>query len=672
MNNANFRLWSGFIGLFVAMTFLVVGGSGVAASEEYRSEKISSFHSDIEILESGEIVVSEEILYDFGSFERQGIIREIPYSYIDNGESVSLSIDIIDVVDENGVSYDYEILKNDYENLRSIGLRIGTPGYYIDGEHHYVLKYSVKGAINTFEDFNELAWNVTGNEWEVPIDSASARVFFESMVPSSYESYVCYSGYYGLETSYCEASKEGDAFLFSAKELTSAQGLTVAVGFDEALAKAAGILNVALKLPTGEDDGGYIGGLVSIDGESENFVPPHSFRLLAGEHALSAFRHGYKNERVLVDIGAGESKDLVVELKESLVYKFFDGVLPLFILVFLLGRILTDWLRNGKDAVARRIVVPEYVAPKVDKKYLSAGELGVVIDQVAHLHDITATIIELANRGYLKLVKPEKSKDFVFEKVKSIGANDEVADYQREVFKGIFGEDQSKKTVQMKDLQGSFSTKLRIIKSKLYGQVVDNGYFKTDPDKVREKYYVYGAIYIIFGGIISFLLAMISGFFWYFPVMITVGLVYVMFAKWMPKKTSRGAEAYSRAMGFKKFLQRVEKKRLERMYGPEQYEEVFVNFLPYAIIFGIEKRWVKVFKGLMIEPPKWFSGADFVVFANSFDRFSSKAERAYQPAVQYRSGGSSSGGAWSSSGGSFSGGGGFSGGGFGGGGGSSW
>lgn len=48
----------------------------------YALESIKEFNTAIAIQENGQINVTEIIVYDFGSEERRGIIRDIPYIYI--------------------------------------------------------------------------------------------------------------------------------------------------------------------------------------------------------------------------------------------------------------------------------------------------------------------------------------------------------------------------------------------------------------------------------------------------------------------------------------------------------------------------------------------------------------------------------------------------------------
>ena len=61
------------------------------------------------------------------------------------------------------------------------------------------------------------------------------------------------------------------------------------------------------------------------------------------------------------------------------------------------------WWKHGRDPEGKGVIMPIYKVPK----NLKPGEVGVLIDERAHLHDITATIIDLAVKGYLKIRRNE-------------------------------------------------------------------------------------------------------------------------------------------------------------------------------------------------------------------------------------------------------------------------
>lgn len=112
-------------------------------------------------------------------------------------------------------------------------------------------------------------------------------------------------------------------------------------------------------------------------------------------------------------------------------------------------------------------------------------------------------------------------------------------------------------------------------------------------------------------------------------------------------------------LGFVLYLKTAERYRLQNLTP-----DLFEKYLPYAIIFGVEKKWAKAFEGMNLSQPNWYHGAA-VAHAGS-GGFSSSGFSASTFSASFASSFSS---AFSSSSGGASGGGGSAGGGGGGGGG---
>ena len=159
-------------------------------------ERILSFHSDIIVKQDGWIEVTETIrVRAEGQQIRRGIYRDFPTDY------------------EDALGNEYHVrftplavLRNDrVESFNSQGMGNGVRTYFgsadrfIDtGEHTYTFRYEVYRILGFFDDKDELYWNVTGSEWNFPIDKASATVSFEfDLSPDGFSLY----GYTGPQGS---------------------------------------------------------------------------------------------------------------------------------------------------------------------------------------------------------------------------------------------------------------------------------------------------------------------------------------------------------------------------------------------------------------------------------------------------------------------------------------
>ena len=136
-----------------------------------RSFVLSRFDVDLQVLLTGDLLVTETVSPRFeGSWN--GIERLIPVEYrTPQGFNYRLLLDMVSVTDEQGTALKFESSRErHYRNFR-----IWMPGA-TDATRTFVLKYRVRNGLKFFDDHDELYWNVTGDEWDVPIEQASARI----------------------------------------------------------------------------------------------------------------------------------------------------------------------------------------------------------------------------------------------------------------------------------------------------------------------------------------------------------------------------------------------------------------------------------------------------------------------------------------------------------------
>lgn len=193
------------------------------------AEKIDSYDVVIEITKDSSILVTETIDYNFGNLERHGIYRFIPYKYKARGGNFSLRISDIKVVDENNQSYMFD----DYTEGKNYNIKIGDPNEYITGEHTYIISYRVERALNYFEDWDELYWNVTGDEWVVPILSASATVIMPADFTEGDTKFKCFTGAYGSDDENCTVKfTSGSQIEYTSDvEFDAYEGMTIVLGW---------------------------------------------------------------------------------------------------------------------------------------------------------------------------------------------------------------------------------------------------------------------------------------------------------------------------------------------------------------------------------------------------------------------------------------------------------
>lgn len=194
-------------------------------------ERVAYFDAVLTIGRDGSVRVIETIQYAFGSGERHGIYRDIPFRYKgSDGREDIIALRDFEVTDEFGspIRFTESVEGN------SIHLKIGNPDVFVSGLRTYRISYVAQDAISAFSDFDELYWNVTGNEWTVPIDGAHAEIYFPASFAAAQLQLACYEGAFG-STQVCakeDVSASVDRVSFrSTGSLSAGGGLTVAAGF---------------------------------------------------------------------------------------------------------------------------------------------------------------------------------------------------------------------------------------------------------------------------------------------------------------------------------------------------------------------------------------------------------------------------------------------------------
>jgi uncharacterized membrane protein len=313
------------------------------------------------------------------------------------------------------------------------------------------------------------------------------------------------------------------------------------------------------------------------------------------------------------------------------------------------------WYTAGRDPGDRQTIVPEYEPP--DK--IRPAQLGVILDESADTRDVTATIVDLAVRGYLTIT--EESQQGIFGKkdwtLHATGKGKaDLLPYEGIVYDGLFKDGGD---VKVSELRTHFVSSLRSAESELYSDSHARKWFATRPDRVRQGFAGLSVLVIIAGAIVAWVLGRTVGAGLVGVALIVVGLVALAVARIMPAKTATGAELHRRALGFGRYMEVAE---TERQRFAER-ENIFSDYLPYAIVFGCVDRWARAFKDIDMskQTASWYVGSgpfNALVLSSSLQGFSSNLGSAIS-STPGSSGGSG-----------FSGGG--AGGGGGGGGGGSW
>ncbi|MGE3073970.1 MAG: DUF2207 domain-containing protein [Dehalococcoidia bacterium] len=577
---------------------------------------INSYDIVYDVQKDGTIDATETIRADFGSLRKHGIFRyfntkipcaapipgaQQPITPCPDGDYREYDYSIRSVTKLNGQSWKYDVSN---ANGR-LTVKIGDADVEISGKQDYVIKYAVRGAFDAYDDHDELYWDASGT-WPVPIEAFTLTL---ELPPGANSMAVCYEGYAGSNAE-CESNADGSTIRYRAtRELASDEQVTIVAGW----------------------------------------------------------------QRGLVDVGA----PVLAERTTFRSFFTFDplefgGLIGSAILGVLI--VIASWWRFGRDKAYLTIhyltnetveatkpirggppVVVEFLPPEE----LRPAQMGVLLDERADTLDVTATIVDLAVRGYLHITEiPKKgmfgSKDWKLNKLKDTeGLNS----FEKRVLNGLFS---SGTEVELSDLKYKFADDLAKAKNLLYDDAMKQKWFAIKPETARGMWLIVSLSLMLFGVGLSCFTAIGVHRGLFFLGLIPAGIVMLVVSRAMASRTAKGSEMLRRVLGFRLYIETAEKYRQQF----NEQENIFARYLPFAIVFGSVAKWAKAFEGLeataAASTATWYTGTgpfQAMAFSSNLQSFSSSV-------------GSTLSSTQSSGGSGFSGG--SSGGGGGGGGGGSW
>jgi len=209
------------------ITLLLISFATVCLAEE----RIHSYHSDIIIDDKGDMTVTETIMVNAeGNKIRRGIYRDFPTSYKDRfGNKYNVGFSIIKVLrDGNREKFHTKKISN------GIRIYIGDENHFLqNGDYTYAITYKTNRQLGFFDRHDELYWNVTGNDWDFPIDKASATVRLPEIIPRDSIEVEGYTGFTGSKGQNYAANinTNGDAYFETTRSLAQRHGLTIVVSW---------------------------------------------------------------------------------------------------------------------------------------------------------------------------------------------------------------------------------------------------------------------------------------------------------------------------------------------------------------------------------------------------------------------------------------------------------
>lgn len=465
------------------------------------------------------------------------------------------------------------------ENTDSPELRvaIGAPDGSSDtrtGVQTYVLSYTVRGTINAIRgqpglsDRDELYYNVFSDSPN-PVDNVSVAV----AGPAAVIDVACYRGRRGSTDACDSCVAEGASAHFAAHDLARGDGLTIMAAFPAGTVGQPGPILVDRPFGAGAAD-----------------TVRSSWPIGAGVWAV-----------LLAGLGL-----LRVRLGRDRFYPdLAPGVLPA------LDEHLAEKPLHKEPPITPRPVPPEGLRP---------AEAIVIAEEATSPKAFIATMIDLAVRGHftiepLSTPGSRQVSDWKLTLNAQPTMSQDLLPFEQELMTSLF---KGRNNVRVGDLRGEFADEIKQFDRLLTQHADRNGWF-TRSGLVRGRMGVERRITVAIGlmvGMVALGVLVLAAADYLMPVfvavMVAVGstvIVWFFTARAAHARSALGRAHYEQIRGFRDHLASVEGRQLRWETG----QDIFSDYLPWAVGFGLTQRWVGIFEHLASQGrydllPAWHVG----------------------------------------------------------------
>ena len=287
-------------------------------------------------------------------------------------------------------------------------------------------------------------------------------------------------------------------------------------------------------------------------------------------------------------------------------------ILPVLTLIVTLFMVL----KRRKDQIISLNVPPSNQLPAA----VSPAVVGVLIDGQVGPREVAATLIDLAQRGYIYIIR--KGSSFTFGKRKSIPFEDlpELKRYEKILLSKIFMPRDYRSTradVEMRVGHHIFSRKMAQVFLDIYDETTSVGYFIQNPSRVHARWR-YTGIALFFLSLLGFAQSAVYAPDPKFTLIFWVGglaaaVVIVKISGLMPARSAEGSRALTPWMAFRKWL----KFDQPITHNPAAMD-LFTQYLSYAVVFGAEDAWAKRFMQERFTKPDWYESEELTITLDEF------------------------------------------------------
>lgn len=300
-------------------------------------------------------------------------------------------------------------------------------------------------------------------------------------------------------------------------------------------------------------------------------------------------------------------KNIFTPSKLSLIEKY-DNSLWFLVPIFVLLACFFLWLKYGKDPKIDKTVIPEFEIPE----NISPMGMGLLLSNGSLKNNyLTASILNLAVKGLISIEETKigflHRRDFILKDLSQENQIKDLDPIELLILQGIFWE--GKKEVLLSSLRSKFYKNIPEIKKRAMTIIFEKDLMVKKSLTFQVGLYVVASLlFLLFIFVFRSTESFISAF-------VSATIIFV-FSFAMPKRTEKGAELVWRLQGFKLYMETAEKYR-QQFY---EKENIFEKLLPYAMVFGMTKLWIKKMREIYGEQyfatyhPAWYIGSNVSAF----------------------------------------------------------
>jgi hypothetical protein len=531
---------------------LVIGTVGWVVALVVKSTKDSITRMVIAVSVSGDgsLKVTQTLDVQYGSPRHGPYLRFATLQATDTaGRYRELTYQVDSVTSPTGAPATYTTSSSDTDGMV---IQVGSPSTSVTGTQTYVVHYRVSGVMDprvASSGSDELFWNAIGTGWTLPMSNVMVTVTSDAAVTGTQ----CWTGK-GFVTPCSEHASTGDTATYAQSSLAAGEGLAIVAGWPSGTFTAA--------------EPGYVTRPVE--------VSPFELTPLKG-----AVTGAGVVLVVLVWLGLWwRSRD-----------RMYVGLTP--------GNVP---VAGEAPPLTRKVTRVPFAVRFTPPDGLTPGTVGTLVGKKSVLRDVTATLVDLAVRGLVRIEQPRGEGMRV---VRLDAPRDDLALYEKTLLKGLFTK--KRHVADPEALQGSrFGKAVSKARGELYRAAVEAGWFVRSPERGDTAFV---ASVIALGVTVTFGTVIAAALGWglvMIPILL-LGALFVAASSWSAGRTAAGAAALSQTLGFKLYLETAEADQITW----EEGEDIFSRYLPYAIAFGCADHWAGMFaelvdRGVAVPMPSWY------------------------------------------------------------------